>query len=279
MVFDFDLNILRLEHPVILYPKPGTPGGPIEISSNEYDRIWRDIGTRKYPGYEERTNISDPKNSSYRYTDATDRNYFLDALKAARKGGPLQRLAGPELQRFVEALKNPHIRVCILTSRGHSPEQFLAGLEYLRDEGVIPAVPRLEDIHTVSYQYGPTATLPNPEAKKLVLGQIADQEEAEAAKDPSGERHYLEYSDDSATYIEGAEQTFETSRSRWPHLDIGLIYSGDRNPKFPSRHLIVPDRGKTRAMSAAEVRWLSRITTETGKNCGGDFGRFVGKRS
>jgi hypothetical protein len=32
-------------------------------------------------------------------------------------------------------------------------------------------------------------------------------------------------------------------------------------------------------MSAAEVRWLSRITTETGKNCGGDFGRFVGKRS
>lgn len=258
LAMDWDLHIAHLDSPVVLFPTSDSHSEELIITSAEL-ALNRDRISEAYPGYEIRRDPDNPHLGSFRHTDALDKNYFLEALlrtKIEEDG-----FKGPAFQRFISALKNPFIinYLSIVTSRGHSPEQFLEGLKYLFNKKLIPALPTLENIHTIAYQHGPTAKFMASEAKLWVLINILDKLNSEALKTQSqalkwNDLHYFEFSDDSYAYINYVSQGLlvEIQKNRWPYVNIAIRYSGHKRSELEHHNFFLLKDIQTRPISPEE---------------------------
>ncbi len=258
LAMDWDLHIAHLEAPVVLFPISNSHTEELIISSAEL-ALHRDRISDAYPGYEIRRDPDNPFAGSYRFTDALDKNYFLEALLKTNIDD--ESFRGPAFRRFYSALKNPKVleTLNIVTSRGHSPEQFLEGLKYLLDKNIITDLPKLENIHIIAYQYGPTAKLMAPDAKLWVLMDLLDNLNSKPLKAQSkaikwNDLHYFEFSDDSYAYISHVSQGLmaEIQKNRWPNVNIAIRYSGLKRNELVHHNFFLLKDMKTRPISPDE---------------------------
>lgn len=215
--FDWDGNLAQLSPKVVLFNKND---GSEKIISAEDFALSRSQIEINYPNYEIRNNRQNPELSSFRFTDALDRNYFLDAVRETldeRKNGEWQ---SRQWGRFVRALSNEKTRpyVSIITSRGHPPSHVMDGLEHLRQLGWLNGLPDLYQIHTVSYKYSSTSNLESVAAKVFIISEQLDR----LSKIDSTKPHYYEFSDDSSVYLDAIKSHIlkQKSAGRWSNINI-----------------------------------------------------------
>jgi hypothetical protein len=219
LAFDWDGNLAHLPTNVVLFNKNN--GAEKIIEGKDFARA-RGHLEEFYPGFEIRINRDHPEKSSFRFTDSLDENHFLNSLKIAVADPNNISWQQKQWPRFVQALNDPETQpyVSIITSRGHSPEQVMEGLRFLRALGYLRVLPELVQIHTVSYMHGPHRAINNTAAKIAVIGEQLDWL---SAQDEG--RHFYEFSDDSSSYIEPIKTHIQRQkrRGRWSNVDIVIV--------------------------------------------------------
>jgi len=151
---------------------------------------------------------------------------------------------GPRWDAFVDALSCPISRqyVTIITAREHSPESILAGLQLLKEKGLIPALPDIDHIYPVRWSGFPTQFKgqTDAESKAKVMEYLLDRLETQPiSKDEK--LHLWNFSDDDFDNFSQALETLspQVRGGRWPHVKISLFFTGLNNPEHKPQAIVI----------------------------------------
>jgi hypothetical protein len=134
-IFDWDNTIMILQTKIRIFKKGTTAF--LDVSSGEFAKIGAQIGLAgsPYADYEFRkpsaTNTDD---SFLHFSHIAGTNYFRDDIEAALKTA-MNTWMAPEFKNFINRLRDPQTaaRTFVVSARSHSPEDFNAGLDLIRN--------------------------------------------------------------------------------------------------------------------------------------------------
>ncbi len=185
---------------------------------------------------------------------------FKEQIARALKNGNWK---GPSWDAFVASLSNQDRNVTtVITARLHSPKAIEKGLALLHSRGLIPAMPRVQNLFPVMWpEFTPELKGSSPaESKSKVMLQLLD--EIESTPLPTSTKlvtnqegtgtsalHLWGFSDDDHSNFAKAQQTLtaEVAKGRWPHIKILLYFTGLNNPEHKPHSVVIKSDGTTRA--------------------------------
>ena len=164
---------------------------------------------------------------------------------------------GPSWEALVAALSDPAMRdhVTFITARQHSPRAIMAGFQVLYEHGLIPALPRIENIFTIGWKgLDPKYRAESTAASKAkVMLDLLDRIEARPI--PPGTNHTWGFSDDDFDNFEKAREVLvgEVASGKWPHVKVVLFYTGRNHPTEKAHAVVIERDGFLRLATSAEM--------------------------
>jgi len=279
--FDWDDNIMYMPTKIILFEK-GT-GRELPVTTAEFAGIHDQIGKPgKYENYEI---IENDQTGSFRnFRDQPGVNHFLDDIIKNIDSVDPAKWQGPSWKAFQTAMKNPETArlTTIITARGHSRENILAGLRILKDKGFIKNLPPPENIYAVSSpEIMASAKDPSKAKAQIMMSRLDDIQKSGLSPrmvkvlDPDGKVvrtvHLWGFSDDDYGNFRTAAETLaaEVKKGRWPDIKITLFYTGHQAPHQHPFSVVITSDGGFRRPRPGENGESGRVIRMFDKNCDG----------
>lgn len=270
--FDWDDNICYMPTKIILFSRHD--GSELPVTTGEFAKIRSDIGKKgKWRDYELR---GDAETGSLRYFfHVSGRNYFLEDLKTVVEGSKPEQWQGPSWKYFVEAMQSPETVVwtTIITARGHTAEDMMEGLHYLRDKGYLKNVPPAENLYAMGRGENPSL------AKTVVMRKILNSiqevpisptmpEVVDREGHGKKKLHLWGFSDDDQGNFDTAVKVLsaEVKAGKYPDVKITIFFTGGADRRAHARRVILTPDGGTRPPSGddekREAQRLLRLKAE-----------------
>ncbi len=275
--FDWDDNVLHMDTKVVLFHRDD--GRELELGTEEFAVIRKQIGQPgPWEGWETQSGQKDGTFRNFR--DFGDPGVFLRDLDRALARGP-EVFAAPWFAAFQRAMAHEETARAstIITARGHFPHTLRAGLERMRDAGLIKNVVPLENIYPVSLpgladRIGGSALSPSDAKVEVMLGFLDRLQAkpfgpaAQRVVPPDGEptkrpMHLWSFSDDDrGTFDRTVERLgAEIATGRWPDVKVTLHFTGKNHPEHPLESVVLRSDGAARPLLPTEAREEERVLT------------------
>lgn len=217
--FDFDKNIMSVKVPMVLTNT--TNGDRKEMASSDYMAIrdqlgkegpWKDWSdTDLFLNYRDLPDVAPEEQS------------FVKQIRSAVESGNTH-WQGPAWGAFVYACQHQR-PFSMISARGHSDETVKAGLQVLKEKGLIEQTPNYLTLYNVSYP--PTrSALGDPGGKVEVdaLKRIAIERTVEAAIEKYGHvGHHFGMSDDTMENVDAAANALVACKLKYPKMRFFII--------------------------------------------------------
>lgn len=279
--FDWDDDVACMPTKIILFHQKTAE--EIPVSTEDFAHIRSEIGK---PGpHADHMVRYEPFGGSMRYfrdDPQGKRNFFLEDIMRGVISGSLRGRSFPSFQTALSNIETAR-NTFIITARGHSRENFIAGLRCLKKIGWIKHLIPHENIWAVSHprfpekfktkfkETAPEASVVNPsQAKAEVMTRLHDLIDRKPLLKSSirvispdgnsaGIFHLSGFSDDDLGNYEAARNLFLQSikAGRWPKIKFTLFFTGKRasGPKTE----VLTSTGHTRPLLPNEDSEWTRI--------------------
>jgi len=181
------------------------------------------------------------------FESGSGKNYFLEHVEQAIKNHPDGSWQGPAWKAFVKSLSDPKTALCtsIITARSQTPEDILAGLNYLKSKKLLARVPLLKELHSVGKAKDTSAAKAD-----VMLKQI---DALEANSDPNA---LWGFSDDDYGNFSKAKEVLSKALEggRYKKVKIALFFTGTNNPDHKPTCIILNQDGSFRPMTDEELK-------------------------
>ncbi len=249
--FDWDDNIFFMPTKIVLVDK--RTGATREVTTGDYAKIRSSLGT---PGEWEHFS-TDP--DSFRYFGG---KYFLQHIREAVLSGDTS-WQGPSWKAFVEACSRPQtaLHTTIITARSASPEDMLAGLRFLQEQGYLKHLPPLENLYGVGAAHAANPSAAKAEVMRIILDRIqavplGDDAPPVVSQDGQSRRplHLWGFSDDDWGNFSTALEFLSAAvrAGRYGNVKITVFYTGTNTPEHPPGAWIIRPDGVARPSTPIE---------------------------